>query len=166
MGALSPSGQITISLTASTWCWPRGLVARKRCEHTRHYPSLVSNYPSSFQINLMTTAPITCLIVPRPLSQGPATWSIINGEFNPSGRLPMAWPRTVGYVGTHVDSRFGPAGLWQGDYQGMGWRDNEPSDALFEYGFGLSFGTPDAFSFRSKENLTVPLSAATFAVRR
>jgi hypothetical protein len=72
---------------------------------------------------------------------------------------------SAGYVGTHADSRFGPAGLWQGDYQGMGWRDNEPSEALFEYGFGLSFGTPDAFDFKSKKSLTVPLSAATFTVR-
>jgi hypothetical protein len=47
----------------------------------------------------------------------------------------------------------------------MGWRDNEPSEALFEYGFGLSFGTPDAFDFKSKKSLTVPLSAATFTVR-
>ena len=31
----------------------------------------------------------------------------------------------TGYIGTHADSKFGPAGLWQGDYQGMGWRDGE-----------------------------------------
>ena len=82
------------------------------------------------------------------------------------GRLAQTWPRTVGYVGTHVDSRFGPAGLWQGDYQGAGWRDGEASDALFPFGHGLSFGAPDEFSFagRHEGNLTVSLSAANFSV--
>jgi beta-glucosidase len=45
---------------------------------------------------------------------GPAIWSIINGDFNPSGRLAQTWPRSVGYVGTHADSRYGPLGLFQG----------------------------------------------------
>jgi beta-glucosidase len=74
---------------------------------------------------------------------GRAVWDIVNGHFNPSARLPQAWPRSVGYVGTHVDSRFGPAGLWQGDYQGAGWRDGEASDDLFHFGYG-SNTTPDA----------------------
>ena len=135
---------------------------------------------------------------------GPAIWSIINGEFNPSasttalisfdrsmqalmqsftvcwrataeitlgrlwagGRLAQTWPRTVGYVGTHVDSRFGPAGLWQGDYQGMGWHDGEASNALFPFGHGLSFGAPDEFSFagRHKGNQTVSVAATNFSV--
>lgn len=94
---------------------------------------------------------------------GPAIWSIINGDFNPSGRLAQAWPRSVGYVGTHVDSRYGPLGLFQGDYQGSGWRDGEPSSPLFPFGFGMSFGS-DQFKFSSK-TLTSPLSAQTFEVQ-
>lgn len=79
--------------------------------------------------------------------QGAAIWSIINGEFNPSGRLNQPWPRSVGYVGTHVDSAFGPQGLFQGDYEGMGWRDGEPNGPLFPLGYGLSFGPADQYSF-------------------
>ena len=90
---------------------------------------------------------------------GPAMWSIINGDFNPSGRLAQTWPRSAGYIGTHADSKFGPEGLWQGDYQGMGWRDGEANGPLFPLGFGLSFGALDQFSF-TKKNLTVSRSAA------
>jgi hypothetical protein len=95
---------------------------------------------------------------------GPAMWSIINGEFNPSGRLSQTWPRSVGYVGSHADSKFGPEGLWQGDYQGMGWRDGEPNGPLFELGFGLSFGGADTFSFLHNGSLTASTTDASFDV--
>lgn len=94
---------------------------------------------------------------------GPAMWSIINGEFNPSGRLAQSWPRAVGYVGTHSDSKFGPNGLWQGDYQGMGWRDGELNGPLFAFGFGLSFGE-DTFSFTNSGELKVSRQQHSFAV--
>lgn len=96
---------------------------------------------------------------------GPAVWSIINGEFNPSGRLAQPWPRAVGYVGTHVDSQWAPQGLLQGDYQGMGWRDAEPNGPMFPFGFGLSFGGSDTFGFASGgANITASASSATFSV--
>lgn len=74
----------------------------------------------------------------------------------------QAWPRTVGYIGTHADSRYGPLGLFQGDYQGNSWQDGEPNTPLFSFGFGLSFGA-DRFKF-SSGNLTAPLSAKSFDV--
>ena len=82
-------------------------------------------------------------------------------------------------------------GLWQGDYQGMGWRDGEPvsmmtqsivssaalpptrvtvlclqNGPLFPLGFGLSFGTPDAgaLSFVSGGNMTASLSSPSFSI--
>jgi beta-glucosidase len=66
-------------------------------------------------------------------------------------------------VGTHADSRYGPLGLFQGDYQGSSWRDGEPNTPLFPFGFGLSFGV-DQFKFFSG-NLTSPLSAKSFEVK-
>lgn len=95
---------------------------------------------------------------------GPALWEIINGEFNPSGRLAQTWPRSVGYVGSHADSKFGPEGLWQGDYIGMGWRDGEMNGPLFELGAGLSYGGVDTFTFAQKEILTASVSDVSFDV--
>ena len=94
---------------------------------------------------------------------GPAMWELINGGFNPSGRLAQTWPRSVGYVGTHADSKYGPQGLWQGDYQGMGWRDGELNGPLFELGAGLSYGK-DTFRFLHNGSLTASLSDETFSV--
>ena len=95
---------------------------------------------------------------------GPALWEIINGDFNPSGRLAQTWPRSVGYVGSHADSKFGPEGLWQGDYSGMGWRDGEMNGPLFEFGAGLSYGGVDIFSFAQNGSLTVSISDLSFDV--
>jgi beta-glucosidase len=93
-----------------------------------------------------------------------ALWEIINGEFNPSGRLAQSWPRSVGYVGSHADSKFGPEGLWQGDYVGMGWRDGEMNGPLFELGAGLSYGGIDTFTFAQKEVLTASIRDVSFDV--
>src|SRR6266581_1351750 len=61
---------------------------------------------------------------------------VLTGEVNPSGRLPVSLPRSVGQVPNHVGLRAG------GDHQ-MFYGDyiDSPTSPLFAFGHGLSYTT-------------------------
>jgi beta-glucosidase len=58
-----------------------------------------------------------------PGSEGDGIADILFGKFNPTGRLSVTWPRSMKQLPINVGSG--------GD---------KPPDALFDYGFGLSYG--------------------------
>ena len=71
---------------------------------------------------------------------GHAIADVVFGDFNPAGRLPASFPRHVGqeplYYGHKNTGRPGPE-------QGVTWSHftDVPNDALFPFGFGLSYTT-------------------------
>ena len=59
-----------------------------------------------------------------PGSEGDGIADVLFGAYNPTGKLSVTWPRTMSQVPINV----GPNG-------------EKPQGALFDYGFGLSYGT-------------------------
>lgn len=75
---------------------------------------------------------------------------ILTGRANPSGRLPVSIPRSVGQIPTHVGFRAGgDCAMLFGDYIDM------PTSPLFAFGHGLSYTT---FAYR---NLMVQATSTT-----
>ncbi len=75
---------------------------------------------------------------------------VLTGKVNPSGRLPVSLPRSVGQVPTHVGHRAGgDRAMFFGDYI------DSPTTPLFAFGHGLSYTT---FACR---NLTVQAKSTT-----
>jgi beta-glucosidase len=68
---------------------------------------------------------------------GTAVYDIVSGAVNPSGRLPQAWPLSVGQVNGPASPYLYP---FQGDHQ---WEDytDASSAPLFPFGWGLSYST-------------------------
>ena len=61
---------------------------------------------------------------------------VLTGEVNPSGRLPVSLPRSVGQVPNHVGLRAGgDHPMFYGDYI------DSPTSPLFAFGHGLSYTT-------------------------
>jgi len=58
-----------------------------------------------------------------PGTEGDGIADVLFGKYNPTGKLSVTWPRSMAQVPINV----GPTG-------------EKPSGALFDYGFGLSFG--------------------------
>jgi beta-glucosidase len=73
---------------------------------------------------------------------GPAIADVLTGTYNPSGHLPVTWPRSVGQIPifyAHKNSgRPGP--IAPGDKYFSHYIDG-PSTPLYPFGFGLSFTT-------------------------
>jgi beta-glucosidase len=65
---------------------------------------------------------------------------VLTGQVNPSGRLPVSLPRSVGQVPNHVGHRVGgDRAMFFGDYI------DSPTSPLFAFGHGLSYTT---FAYR------------------
>jgi beta-glucosidase len=73
---------------------------------------------------------------------GPALVDVLTGAYNPSGRLPVTWPRSVGQLPlfyAHKNSGR-PAPLREGDPYYSRYID-APNSPHFPFGFGLSYTT-------------------------
>jgi beta-glucosidase len=72
---------------------------------------------------------------------GPALASVLFGDFNPGGKEPVTWPRSVGQLPIHhYDPPNGRPNIPErGDYKAQ-WLD-EPDEPLVPFGFGLSYTT-------------------------
>ncbi|MBL7775587.1 MAG: glycoside hydrolase family 3 C-terminal domain-containing protein, partial [Saprospiraceae bacterium] len=69
---------------------------------------------------------------------GNALADILYGDYNPSGKLPMTFPRSVGQVPIFYNEKstgrpFDPNSKWTSKYI------DSPNDPLFPFGFGLSY---------------------------
>jgi len=100
----------------------------------------------------------------RPGDQGgPALLNLITGAANPSGRLPVAWPRSVGGIG--AQSPYLQQFQLHGAGGGSEAYQDAPSKPLFPFGFGLSYsnfslGPPVLSTQHCKANETVQVSVA------
>jgi beta-glucosidase-like glycosyl hydrolase len=78
---------------------------------------------------------------------------VLTGKVNPSGRLPVSLPRSVGQVPSHVGHRAGgDRAMFFGDYI------DSPTTPLFAFGHGLSYTT---FAY---SNLTVQAKSTTESI--
>jgi len=88
---------------------------------------------------------------------GPALADVLFGDVNPSGRLPVSLPRSVGQVPLYYSQR--PTGRpasaekWSSKYI------DERNDALYPFGFGLSY-TTFAYSGLEVSAPTMPVSGS------
>lgn len=78
---------------------------------------------------------------------GLAIAQLIFGDINPSGRLPITFPRTVGHIQSFYNHK--PSIYHRGKYFGM------KRTPLFEFGHGLSYTTFDYSKLQIPENLTI-----------
>jgi beta-glucosidase len=92
---------------------------------------------------------------------GHALADVLFGDYNPGGKQPMTWPRSVGQLPIHhYDPPNGRPNIPErGDYKAF-WLD-ETDEPLFAFGFGLSYSsfTLSALelprSLASKDSLTI-----------
>jgi beta-glucosidase len=72
---------------------------------------------------------------------GHALADVLFGDYNPGGKEPVTWPRSVGQLPIHhYDPPNGRPNIPErGDYKAH-WMD-EPDDPLFAFGYGLSYTT-------------------------
>ena len=95
---------------------------------------------------------------------GHALADILFGDFNPSGKLPMTFPRSVGQVPIYYNEKstgrpFDPNSKWTSKYIDM------PNTPLYPFGFGLSYTTfeysdpkPNKTTFKKGEPLRISVT--------
>lgn len=78
---------------------------------------------------------------------GPAITDVLYGDYNPSGRLTMSFPRHVGQVPLYYNQKntgrpVDPNSKWTSKYLDM------PNTALYPFGYGLSYTTFEYSDFK------------------
>ncbi len=120
---------------------------------------LVLALTSGRPVNLSDIEPVVDAIIEvwQPgIRGGNALGGILSGRVNPSGKLPVTFPRTPAqiplYYGIRRGARFSP----HGDYKDI------PSTPLYEFGHGLSYSTfeygeitADKTQFKQNDELTL-----------
>lgn len=92
---------------------------------------------SEFGANNALLSRIPAVVVGwRPGEEGgPATWDVLTGAVNPSGRLTQNWVRTAAAVKGPASPYLQQRGCTTDDYV------TEPASPLFPFGHGLSYST-------------------------
>lgn len=102
---------------------------------------------------------------------GNAIADVLFGEYNPSGKLPMSFPRSVGQVPVFYNEKstgrpFDPNSKWTSKYIDM------PNTPLYPFGYGLSYTTfsysdpkPDKTVYKLGENLQVTVNVTNTGSR-
>lgn len=95
---------------------------------------------------------------------GHALADILFGDYNPSGKLPMTFPRSVGQVPIYYNEKstgrpFDPNSKWTSKYIDM------PNTPLYPFGYGLSYTTfeysdpkPNKMTFKKGEPLRISVT--------
>ena len=95
---------------------------------------------------------------------GNAIADVLFGDYNPSGKLPMTFPRSVGQVPIFYNEKstgrpFDPNSKWTSKYI------DEANSPLYPFGFGLSYTTfsysepkSDKAVFKKRENLQITVN--------
>ncbi len=77
---------------------------------------------------------------------GNAIADVLSGDYNPSGRLPLSWPRSVGQIPLYYNClNTGRPKVKEDDFWVSRYRD-ESNEPLFAFGYGLSYSN---FSFKN-----------------
>eukprot|EP01051_Picozoa_sp_SAG22_P004242 SAG22_NODE_222_length_14768_cov_6.358920_10_plen_157_part_00 len=81
-------------------------------------------------------------------------WAVVTGKVNPSGRLPVSWPRSVGGIGAQTPY------LQQFQLHHNEAYQDAPSSPFFPFGYGLSYsnfsiGVPVLSTQRCKATDTI-----------
>ena len=77
---------------------------------------------------------------------------ILSGDYNPSGRLSMSFPQTVGQIPVRYNSyRTGRPYYGQDDHFVSKYLDC-PNEPLFSFGYGLSYSTVEYSDFKVLQN--------------
>ncbi|SFK12226.1 glycoside hydrolase family 3 N-terminal domain-containing protein [Methylocapsa palsarum] len=95
---------------------------------------------------------------------GPAIADVLSGRFNPTGRLPVTWPRSAGQIPLYFASRPTGRPYHQDDHYTSKYIDL-PEGPQFYFGHGLSYGhfaienlTASAEEFWTGDSLTVEVA--------
>lgn len=98
---------------------------------------------------------------------GPATLDLVYGDYNPSGRLPVSWPRTVGQIPVHYNHKKTgrpaseksfvhieniPIGVWQSSLGNTSHYLDDGYTPLFPFGYGLSYSSVKYSKFTTSKN--------------
>lgn len=97
------------------------------------------------------------------MEAGTAIANILFGDINPSGRLPITFPRNLSDSPAHHsgDPRNYPGDkekkvyYEEGIFVGYRWFDKKRIEPLFPFGYGLSYTTFDLESVKTKQNILV-----------
>ncbi|MCR9250734.1 MAG: fibronectin type III-like domain-contianing protein, partial [bacterium] len=107
----------------------------------------------------------------------PSTLDLVYGDFNPSGRLPVSWPRTVGQIPVHYNHKKTgrpaneksfvhiediPIGAWQSSLGNTSHYLDDGYTPLFPFGYGLSYSSVKYSKFTTS-NTTLPMNGTITA---
>jgi len=106
--------------------------------------------------SIATRANALLQVFPPGEEGGNGLADVLTGKVNPSGRLPVSLPRSVGQVPNHVGHRAGgDRAMFYGDYI------DSPTSPLFAFGHGLSY---TAFAYNDltvqAKNTTEPIEVS------